>query len=162
MHYDLITRIKNAESAEKDSLIAIFSKVDFAIAKILAEAGYIKDVQKKSMGRKSFLEIKLARGGKAISGVKIISKPGRRMYIGSGDIRAVRQGYGLSIISTSRGVMNNKDAKKQKVGGEYLFGELSIQVYQFIVFFFHRGQAGAELLVGIADQIHAYQEGDDE
>ena len=121
MHYDLVVRIKNAENSEKNSLIANFSKVDFAIAKILAEAGYIKDVQKKTVGKKNFLEIKLARGGKMINGFKIISKPGRRMYVGSEDIRTVRQGYGISVISTSKGVMNNKEARKQKVGGEYLF-----------------------------------------
>lgn len=121
MHYDLVVRIKNAENSEKNSLIANFSKVDFAIAKILVEAGYIKDVQKKTVGRKNFLEIKLAREGKTINGFKIISKPGRRMYVGSEDIKTVRQGYGISVISTSKGVMNNKEARKQKVGGEYLF-----------------------------------------
>ncbi len=121
MHYDLVVRIKNAENSEKDSLVAHFSKVDFAIAKVLVEAGYINDVQKKTVGKKNFLEIKLARGGRAISGFKIISKPGRRMYIGSEDIRRVRQGYGMSVISTSKGVMSNKEARKQKVGGEHLF-----------------------------------------
>lgn len=121
MHYDLLVRIKNAESAEKDSLTANFSKLDLAISKVLLEGGYIKDVQKKSVGRKDFLEIKLLRGGKAINGFKIISKPGRRMYVGSEEIRSVRQGYGLAVISTSRGVMSNKEAHKKKVGGEYLF-----------------------------------------
>ena len=121
MHYDLITRIKNAENSEKDSLTANFSKIDLAIAKILMETGYIKDVQKKTVGRKNYLDIKLARGGKTIHGFKIISKPGRRMYVGVNDIRTIRQGYGLSVISTSKGVMSNKEARKQKVGGEYLF-----------------------------------------
>ncbi len=121
MHADLVVRIKNAENSEKDSLTATFSKVDFAIAKILAEAGYIKDVQKKTVGKKNFLEIKLSRGGRAIQGFRIISKPGRRMYVASEDIRAVRQGYGMSVISTSKGVMNNKEARKQKIGGEHLF-----------------------------------------
>jgi len=121
MHYDLLVRIKNAERAGKDSLTANFSKVDFAVAKILAESGYIKDVQKKTLGRKSILEIKLMRGGDAISGFRIISKPGRRIYIGAEDIHTIRQGYGLAVISTSQGVMNNKDVRKKKIGGEYLF-----------------------------------------
>ena len=121
MHYDLVVRIKNAENSEKDSIIANFSKVDFAIAKLLVEAGYIKDVQKRTVGKKNFLEIKLSRGGKAISGFKILSKPGRRIYVASKDIRTIRQGYGMSVISTSKGVMNNKEARKQKIGGEHLF-----------------------------------------
>ena len=121
MHCDLIVRIKNADNSGKDSLIAPFSKADFAIAKILAQTWYIRDVQKKTMGKKYFLEIKLARGGKAIDGLKIVSKPGRRIYAGFNDIRAVRQGYGIGIISTSRGIMSDKEARKQKVGGEYLF-----------------------------------------
>ena len=121
MHYDLIVRIKNAEKSEKDSLIAPFSKVNLAIAKILAQTGYIRDAQKKIVGKKSFLEIKLARGGKTISGLKIVSKPGRRMYSGADEIRSVRHGYGIAVISTSKGVMSDKEARKQKVGGEYLF-----------------------------------------
>ncbi len=121
MYYDLLIRIKNAEVAEKDSLVAGFSGLDLAVAKILAEGGYIKDVQKKTVGKKSFLEIKLAKGGHAINGIKIISKPGRRMYVGAEEIRAIRQGYGMAVISTSKGVMNGKTARKQKVGGEYLF-----------------------------------------
>src|SRR3989344_9135591 len=119
MHYDLVVRIKNAENSEKDSLVASFSKVDFAIAKILAEAGYIKDVQKKTVGKKNFLEIKLSRGGRARNGIKILSKPGRRIYVASDDIRTVRQGYGMSVVSASQGVMSNKEARKQKVGGEH-------------------------------------------
>ena len=61
MYYDLLIRIKNAEIAEKDSLTATFSKLNHAVAKILAETGYIKDVQKKSVGKKNFLEIKLSQ-----------------------------------------------------------------------------------------------------
>ena len=121
MHYDLLVRIKNAERAGKDSLTANFSKVDFAVAKILVENGYIKDVQKKTLGRKNFLEIKLMKGGDAINGFKIVSKPGRRIYIGAEDIHTIRQGYGLAVIPTTQGVMNNKDARKKKIGGEYLF-----------------------------------------
>jgi small subunit ribosomal protein S8 len=123
MYYDLLTKIKNAEQAKKEGLTTPFSKMDFAVAKILAQAGYISDVQKKTTGRVDSLEIKLPKGKDAriISGVKIISKPSRRIYIKSQNLKLVKQGYGIAVISTSSGVMNNKDARKAKVGGEYLF-----------------------------------------
>ncbi len=123
MHYDLLVKIKNADHGEKDSFTTSFSKLDFSVAKILAEAGYIKDVQKKTAGRKSFIEIKLARGRKkpVINGLKIISKPSRRIYVGKREIKAVKQGYGLGVISTPNGILSNTEAKKQGVGGEYLF-----------------------------------------
>ncbi|MDO8536830.1 MAG: 30S ribosomal protein S8 [bacterium] len=120
MYTNLLPKIKNAEGAGKKTLTSIFSKADFSVAKILADNGYIKDVQKKPLHKKSFLEVKLAAKN-TISGIKFISKPSRRMYVGWKEIGRVKNGYGLSVFSTSRGMMSGKDARKNKIGGEYLF-----------------------------------------
>jgi small subunit ribosomal protein S8 len=123
MHYNLLVRIRNAEGAQKEKLTVPFSGFDFAVAKVLAEEGYIKDAEKKNVGRRNFIEIKLARGrkGPAISGFKILSKPSRHIYLDYRNLKPVRQGYGVGVISTPKGIMSNKTAKKNKVGGEYLF-----------------------------------------
>ncbi|RJP44600.1 30S ribosomal protein S8 [Candidatus Parcubacteria bacterium] len=122
MHYDLLAKIKNAQSARKESLVTRFSKSDFEVAKILAEAGYVKDVQKRVSGHKSFIEIKLSYRGKqpGLLGFRIISKPSRRLYEGYRNLRPVKQGYGLAVLSTPKGILSNKEARKAKVGGEYL------------------------------------------
>jgi len=120
MYWDLLPRIKNAEQAGQSSILAPFSKMDHAIGDVLRDAGYIKEVQKKTIGRKNFLEIKM-NAKKTIDGFKIVSKPSRHIYVDSRNVRAVKNGYGLGILSTSKGIMNNKEARKQKLGGEYLF-----------------------------------------
>lgn len=126
MYYDLLVQIKNAEAVRKPLIRVKFSKVDFGIAKILLESGYIKDVKKKNLGRKTFLEITLPQkeefnGYKKIEGFKFFSKPSRRFYIGYRDIKLPKQGRGVAVISTSRGIMTSAEAKKRKLGGEYLF-----------------------------------------
>jgi small subunit ribosomal protein S8 len=123
MYYDLLAKIKNAEAAKKTKLTVPFSKFDLAVAMVLVKAGYLSDVQKKSLNRKNFLEIKLVDAKKrpAVNGFKIISKPSRRIYIDYRHLRPVKQGYGLAVISTPLGVLSGQEAKKNKVGGEYLF-----------------------------------------
>ncbi len=123
MYYDLLAKLKNAEQAKKETFLTPFSKMDLSVAKILSQAGYVGDVQKKNVGRREYLEIRVARGKKThmLSDFKIVSKPSRRLYVGHENLRPVRQGYGIAVISTPQGLMNNKDAKKNKVGGEYLF-----------------------------------------
>ena len=123
MYYDLLARIKNAAMAGKSSLLAPFSRVDFEVAKVLAKENYLKDVQKKVINRKNFIELKLAyaHDRAVIQGFKVMSKPGRRFYSRYQDLKSVRNGYGLGVLSTSRGIMDNKEAKKNRVGGEYLF-----------------------------------------
>ncbi|MBU6500791.1 MAG: 30S ribosomal protein S8 [Patescibacteria group bacterium] len=123
MYYDLLAKIKNAESAKKKTMTTSFSKMDFAVAKSLVQGGYLSDAQKKIVGKKNFLEVKLthSKNSPALSGFKIISKPSRRLYVDYRSLSSVKQGYGLAIISTSKGIMSGKEAKKQKVGGEYLF-----------------------------------------
>ncbi len=123
MHYDLLAKIQNAERAKKESTTTRFSKFDFAVAKILKEEGYVGEVLKKTIGKLEYLEIKMPKGKKAreINGFKIISKPSRHLYVGAQNLKSVRQGYGTAVVSTSKGVMSGKDARKNNVGGEYLF-----------------------------------------
>ena len=122
MYYDLLPKLKNAEAAGKEVILTPFSKMDFSVCKILIDGGYLKDAKEKSLGRKKFIEIRLFdRGKRAFNGIKIISKPRRHLYFQYADLKAVKSGYGLGVISTSKGVMSQKEAKKRKVGGEYLF-----------------------------------------
>ena len=100
-----------------------FSKMDFEVAKTLVRSGYLKEVEKKTVGKKNFLEIKISGNKKkpVIDGIKIISKPSRHIYTDYRHIHSVKQGYGVGIFSTPKGIMTNKEARKSKVGGEYLF-----------------------------------------
>ncbi len=120
---DLLARIKNAGLAGHASVQAPFSNLDFAVAKALEERGFIAGVEKRALGKKNVLEITLKYRGKepAISGFKIMSKPSRRLYTGYRDLKAVKRGYGVAVLSTPEGVLTDKEAKKRKVGGEELF-----------------------------------------
>ena len=123
MYDDLLAKIKNAQRAEKDSLQTPFTKMDFAVAKVLVDAGYLKDAQKKTVGRHPTLEVKLRYREKrpAVNDFKILSKPSRHYYVGYRELRTVKQGYGIGVLSTPQGIMSNRAAHKDKVGGEYLF-----------------------------------------
>jgi len=118
---DMLTRIKNAYMARKKQVVLPSSKIKFAIANILKQNGYVGDVKEEG-DKKKELTIKLIyKDNKAImSNVKRISKPGRRIYAKAGDLSRVLNGYGMSIVSTSSGIMTGKDAKKKKVGGEII------------------------------------------
>lgn len=101
------------------------SKLKMAIAKILATEGYISDVAKESENNKEFLRIMLkynpvskTERRPAITGIRRVSREGQRIYVKSKDIRDVRNRYGISIISTSKGVMTNYESKKKGLGGE--------------------------------------------
>jgi small subunit ribosomal protein S8 len=122
MYYDVLAKIKNAERAKKESMLVPYSKMDFAVATILAQAHYVKDVQKKMSGRKAFIEIKLKYRDDegALRDFKIVSKPSRHIYVGYRELKSVKQGYGLALLSTPKGIMSNREARKQKMGGEYL------------------------------------------
>lgn len=123
MYIDFLPRIKNAQMAGKESLFMPFSRLDLSIGRVFVESGYVKDIQKKSVGKKNFLEVKLSykNGRPAVTDFKIMSKPSRHLYFGWKYLRPVKNGYGLGIISTSKGIMTDKEARKNKVGGEYLF-----------------------------------------
>ena len=109
-----------------DQVLIPFSKMKFAMANVLKADGYLEEVERKSKKIKKtehdflLLTLRYKDGEGAIQDIKIISKPSRRMYIKAEDIRPVRSGYGLAIVSTSHGVMNSRDAKKQKLGGELI------------------------------------------
>lgn len=128
---DFLIRIKNAQMVAHDQVLIPFSKMKFAMANILKADGYLSEVERKNKPARPgkvqkieheylLLTLKYQDGEGAIQDIKIISKPSRRMYIKAEDIRPVRSGYGLAIISTSQGVMNSRDAKKQKLGGELI------------------------------------------
>ena len=123
MYTDLLARIKNAERAKKEAFTAPYSKMDFAVAQALVHANYLKSADKKIIAKKNFIEVKLKHGddGPAVTDFKIISKRSRRIYIGWREIRPVRGGFGVSMISTPSGVMSGRKARKEKLGGEYLF-----------------------------------------
>ena len=121
---DFINRLKNGGEVKKQTVSVPFSAFKMAIAEVLKDAGYIQAIDKKGKKVKKTLDVvlKYDDAGKArIIGVKRISKPGRRMYRGVEDIRPVRYGHGTLILSTPKGIMTDKEARKAKVGGEALF-----------------------------------------
>lgn len=120
---DFITQIKNAGNAGKSSVILPFSTMKMAIADVLVKEGFLKSAEKKGKKIAKFIEMELVYEGNKpfVQGVQRISKFSRRAYQGAKDMKPVRQGYGLLIVSTPKGIMTGKDAKKENVGGELLF-----------------------------------------
>ncbi|MDO8516380.1 MAG: 30S ribosomal protein S8 [bacterium] len=123
MYYDLLPKIKNAIRARKESVLTPFSKMDLAVAQALVARGYLKSAEKRAIGKKHFLEVKLLFKDResVITDFKVMSKPSRRLYAGYKELKPVKQGHGISILSTPQGIVTNRDARKAKVGGEYLF-----------------------------------------
>ena len=119
---DMLTRVRNANSAKHESVDVPASNMKKAIAQILLEEGYIKNYQIIEDGKQGIIRIALKYAGKekVISGIKRISKPGLRIYKSSEELPKVLKGLGIAIISTSRGVMTDKKARKENVGGEVL------------------------------------------
>ncbi len=120
---DMLTRIRNANSARHESVDVPASNLKKAVADILLEEGYIKSYDKKEDGKQGILKIKLKYGvnkKKVISGLKRISKPGLRVYVANDELPKVLGGLGIAIISTSKGVMTDKKARVQGIGGEVL------------------------------------------
>jgi small subunit ribosomal protein S8 len=120
---DMLTRIRNAGAVYHDKVDVPTSKLKLEIARILKEEGYIKDYQLVNEDNISMIRIILKYGDKkkpVIAGLKRISKPGLRVYAGSNEIPRVLGGLGTAIISTSKGVMTDSEARKLGVGGEVL------------------------------------------
>ena len=120
---DLLTQIRNALLAKHDRLDVPVSKLKLEICKILKEEGYIKNFRVIEGSPVGSLRIFLrysAEGEPAISHVERVSKPGRRIYKASKDIKPVRNGLGLGIVSTSQGLLSDAQARQRKVGGELL------------------------------------------
>ena len=123
MYIDLLIQLKNAQAVKKENIKFPYSKNDSAIAEILAANKFINTFEKKGRGIRRILDIKLKYDNNegAISGLAIMSKSSRRIYLGYKEIKPVKYGYGIMIISTPMGIMTDKEARKNKVGGEALF-----------------------------------------
>jgi small subunit ribosomal protein S8 len=118
---DLLTRLRNASRAGKSELTLPYSRIKADVASILKKEGYITDFEVKSEGRPQLRIVnKFADKTPAITGLKRVSRPGLRRYVGAGDIPRVLGGMGISILSTPRGVLSGREAKRQNVGGELL------------------------------------------
>lgn len=123
MYIDLLTKIKNAQAVKKESIKVPYSGNDEIILGILKKNGFIESFEKKGRSLKKIFSINLKyeNGVGAISGINVFSKPSRHLYLGYKEIRLVRGGYGISVVSTSKGVMTGKEARKAKLGGELFF-----------------------------------------
>ena len=120
---DMLTRIRNANTAKHESVDVPASNLKKAIAKILLDEGYIKSYEVVEDGTQGVIRIQLkylAGKEKVISGLRRVSKPGLRVYAGADELPRVLKGLGIAIISTSKGVMTDKAARANHVGGEVL------------------------------------------
>lgn len=120
---DMLTRIRNASSAKHESVDVPASNMKKEIAEILLNEGYIKNYQVIDDGTQGVIRITLKYGAnktKVISGIKRVSKPGLRIYARKEELPKVLRGMGIAIISTSKGIMTDKEARRQNVGGEVL------------------------------------------
>jgi len=120
---DFLTRLKNASRAGNETFTAPFSKMKAEVARILAEEGYIWNYEVKTEGAFPEIQVKVKyddKGAPALTDLKRMSKPGLRQYVGAGEIPRVLSGLGISIISTSKGLMTGATARKQNIGGEYI------------------------------------------
>ena len=119
---DLLTRIRNGQQARKDSVLTPASKLRAHVLDVLQREGYIRGYSEEVLaGQKGLrIELKYFEGQPAIQHLARISKPGRRVYSGSKDLPRIRNGLGVVIVSTPRGVLSDAEAREQNVGGEVL------------------------------------------
>ena len=120
---DMLTRIRNGNTAKHDTVDVPVSKIKKAIADILVEEGYVKSYQVIEDGKQGVIRVtlKYAQGKqKVIRGIRRVSKPGLRIYAGYEDMPQVMNGLGIAIVSTSKGIMTDKKARATKIGGEVL------------------------------------------
>ena len=119
---DLLARVRNGARAQKMEVFVPYSKVKAEVVRILKNEGYITDYEVDTKAAHPRIKItnKLVDRACAITGLKRVSRPGLRRYVGADEIPRVLGGMGITILSTSRGVMSGREAKKQKVGGELL------------------------------------------
>ena len=119
---DMLARLRNSAAAGQASLTLPYSKLKSDIAQILKKEGYIKDTELVTIDGHQNIKIqtKFVNKTSAITGLKRVSRPGLRRYVGAGEIPRVLGGLGIAILSTSRGILSGHEARKQKVGGELL------------------------------------------
>ncbi len=116
---DLLTRIRNAARARKTLVHVPYSKMKHSICDVLKEKGYVLEVKASGEGVAKELLIEIPENRQDLH-LKSVSKPGQRIYVKSQEIPRVLNGLGLAIVSTSKGIMSGDEARKQKLGGEYL------------------------------------------
>ena len=123
MYIRLLTELKNAQAVGKERVKVPAAAFDEAILTVLAQRHYIAGFERKGKNPKRYFEIVLSyKNGKgAIGGVRLASTPGRRIYVPYTKIPSVKQGHGIAILSTSKGVLDGPTARKEKVGGQVLF-----------------------------------------
>ena len=119
---DMLTRIRNGQQAKKDSVMSPASKLRARVLDVLQREGYIRGYSEEALGKHAGLriELKYFEGQPAIKHVARVSKPGRRVYSGSKELPVIRNGLGITIVSTPRGVLSDAEARDQNVGGEVL------------------------------------------
>jgi len=122
---NMLIQIKNAGNAGKESVSIPHSKVKLAIAQVLLREGYVASLNKKGKkdekARAIDVGVMYKDGEPKMKGVQRVSKPSRRVYFGVKEVHPVRQGFGLLVLSTPKGILTGKEARKEKVGGEVLF-----------------------------------------
>lgn len=120
---DFLTRIRNAGMARHEKVDVPSSNLRKGIAAVLKQHGYIKNFREAKDGKQGILRVYLnfdSKGKAAIDTIARVSTPGKRVYVKSTDIPKVRSGFGISVMSTSKGILSGKEASEQNLGGEYL------------------------------------------
>jgi small subunit ribosomal protein S8 len=121
---DMLTRMRNANKAKHEKVDIPASNLKTHVARILKDEGYIKNYKVIKDGKQGILRIYLKYEGETkkqvLNGLRVVSRPGRRRYVGSGKIPSVLRGLGISILTTSQGILTDREAKKLNVGGELL------------------------------------------
>jgi len=119
---DFLTRVRNGVRAQQPEVLVPYSKIKAEIARVLKEEGYISDYSVDTSGTHPRIKLinKLVDRSSAIAGLRRVSRPGLRRYVGADEIPRVLGGMGVAILSTSRGVVSGREARKQKLGGELL------------------------------------------
>jgi small subunit ribosomal protein S8 len=120
---DLLVRLKNGSQRRFDAITVPTSKLKRAVLEILRKEGYVHAIEDGEVDGHPVLQVRLkyvGEGQPMITGLQRVSRPGRRVYVGSQDIKKVRNGIGVSILSTSKGIMTDHDSRKNHIGGEVL------------------------------------------
>jgi small subunit ribosomal protein S8 len=119
---DFLARIRNGARAQQPEVLVPYSKIKAELARILKEEGYVSDYSVDTSGEHPQIKVinKLVDRSSAIAGLRRVSRPGLRRYVGADEIPRVLGGMGLAILSTSRGILSCREARKQKIGGELL------------------------------------------
>jgi small subunit ribosomal protein S8 len=120
---DFIAALGNAAAAGRETFVAPHSKLLHSVAEILVKQGFLKSVEKrgKKVTKTMLITLSLENGVAKFSGARRVSKLSRRVYLGSRDLRPVRRGFGMTIVTTTKGLLTDAEARKAKIGGEPLF-----------------------------------------